>query len=189
MTRQEAYDALTDLIKNPNLIKHHLACEAIMIALCKKLVPTADEITVSKWGIVGLLHDADYEQTKDTPEKHTLVLEQELGDKLDGDVLYAIKSHNFLHNGVVPQSLMDWAMYACDELSGLIIAAALVHPDKRLSSLNVEFTMNRFNDSSFAKGADREQIKTCEIKLGIPLEEFIKITLLAMQGISTELNL
>lgn len=160
-----------------------------MIALCKKLVPNADEITVNKWGTVGLLHDADYEQTKDTPEKHTLVLEQELGDKLDGDVLYAIKSHNFLHNGVIPQSKMDWAMYACDELSGLIIAATLIHPDKKLASIDEAFIMKRFNDSSFAKGADREQIKTCETKLDIPLEEFIQIALSAMQGVANELNL
>jgi predicted hydrolase (HD superfamily) len=189
MTRSEAYETLTGLITNPNLIKHHLACEAIMIALCRRLVPNADEITLNKWGTVGLLHDADYEQTKDTPEKHTLVFEQELGDKLDGDVVYAIKSHNFLHNGIAPQSLMDWSIYACDELSGLIIAAALVHPDKRLISLDVDFILNRFNDSSFAKGADRDQIKTCEEKLGIPLKEFIQIALTSMQGISSELNL
>jgi predicted hydrolase (HD superfamily) len=189
MTRQEAFETLTGLITNPNLIKHHLACEAIMKALCPRLIPGADEITVNKWGTVGLLHDADYEQTKDTPQKHTLVLEQELGDKLDGDVMYAIKSHNFLHNGVVPQSKMDWAMYACDELSGLIIAAALIHPDKKLASLDVDFIMNRFNDGNFAKGADREQIKTCETKLNIPLTEFVQIALTAMQGVSNELNL
>jgi predicted hydrolase (HD superfamily) len=160
-----------------------------MLALCKRLVPTPDEITLNKWGTVGLLHDADYEQTKDTPEKHTLLLEQELGDKLDGDVVYAIKSHNFLHNGVAPQSIMDWSIYACDELSGLIIAATLVHPDKRLSSVDASFIMNRFQDPSFAKGADRDQIRTCETKLNIPLSEFIQMALFAMQGISAELNL
>ncbi len=160
-----------------------------MIALCHRLVPDADEITANKWGVVGLLHDADYEETKDTPEKHTLILEQELGNELEGDVMYAIKSHNFIRNGIVPQSLMDWSIYACDELSGLIIAAALVHPDKRLGSLDVDFIMNRFNDPSFAKGADRDQIKTCETKLNIPLEEFFQISLSAMQNISSELNL
>lgn len=188
MTRQDAYETLTGLITNPSLIKHHLACEAIMIALCHRLVPNANDIILNKWGTVGLLHDADYEQTKDTPEKHTMVLEQELGDKLDGDVMYAIKSHNFLHNGIAPQSLMDWSIYACDELSGLIIAAALIHPDKRLSSLDLDFIMNRFNDPGFAKGADREQIQTCETKLNIPLKEFVQIALSAMQGISAELN-
>ena len=64
MRREEAYKTLTTLIKNPNLIKHHLACEAIMISLCQKLIPNADQETIAKWGIVGLLHDAYYELTK-----------------------------------------------------------------------------------------------------------------------------
>lgn len=160
-----------------------------MIALCRRLVPNADEVTLNKWGTVGLLHDADYEQTRNDPDKHTLVLERELGDQLDGDVMYAIKAHNYTHTGTLPQSLMDWSMYTCDELSGLIVAATLVHPDKKLTSLDVDFVMKRFDDSSFAKGANREQIKTCETKLGIPLREFVQIALSSMQSISQELNL
>lgn len=189
MIRADAYETLTTFIKNPNLIKHHLACEAIMIALCKKLNPKADDILINKWGNVGLLHDADYELTKENPEKHTLVLEEKIGKQLDRDVMYAIKAHNFAHTGVDPKSLMDWSMYACDELSGLIIASALVHPDKRLSNIDVAFILNRFNDKTFAKGASRAQIKLCESKLHIPLEEFIKICLNSMQNISSALNL
>lgn len=189
MTRQDAHETLTGLIKNPNLIKHHLACEAIMIALCRKFNPGANEILLNKWGIVGLLHDADYELTKGHPERHTLELEERFGEKLDSDVLYAIKAHNFTHTGSIPKSVMDWSMYACDELSGLIIAATLVHPDKKLSSLSVDFILNRFKDKDFAQGANRDQIKTCETKLQIPLNEFIQIALSAMQDISLELNL
>lgn len=189
MIRQEAYEILTGVIQNPNLIKHHLACEVIMIALCKKFNPKADAVTLNKWGTVGLLHDADYELTRNEPKQHTLILEQKIGNLLDTDVLYAIKAHNFKRNGFVPKSQMDWAMYSCDELSGLIIAAALVHPDKKLASLTPEFILKRFNEKSFAQGADREQIKTCEKELQIPLQEFIQIALVAMQKIAPDLNL
>lgn len=189
MTRPDALKTLNLFIKNPGLMKHHLACEAIMIALCHKFYPNADEITIGKWACVGLLHDADYDQTRDHPEKHTLVLEKELKEKLDQDVMYAIKAHNFTHTGAIPQSLMDWSIYACDELSGIIMAAALVHPDKKLAPLDVDFILKRFNSKSFAKGANRDQIKTCETQLGIPLADFIQIALTAMQSISTELGL
>ena len=189
MTRQDALQALTSFISSPNLLKHHLACEVIMIALCKRINPKADAVTLNKWGMVGLLHDADYELTRDQPKQHTLILEQKIGNLLDTDVMYAIKAHNFERNGFVPKSQMDWAMYSCDELSGLIIAAALVHPDKKLSALTSEFIMKRFNEKSFAQGANREQIKTCERQLQVPLQEFIQIALAAMQKIAPDLNL
>jgi hypothetical protein len=189
MTRQDAYQKLTSLVKTPNLIKHHLACEAVMQDLCLRITPGADRKTLEKWGIVGLLHDADYELTKNNPSEHTKVLEEKIGKELDPDVLYAIKAHNYKETGAVPKSNMDKAMYACDELTGLIIAAALIHPTKKLSSLNTEFILKRFNENSFAKGADREQIKTCEKNLNIPLNEFIQIGLLAMQKIAPKLGL
>lgn len=189
MSKEEAYKILTEFIKNPNLIKHHLACEVVMKALCRRLNPNQNSSVEEKWGLVGLLHDADYELTKDTPEKHTIVLEEKIGDKLPKDVMHAIQSHNWKRNGVEPKNLMDWSIYCCDELTGLIVAAALVHPDKKLNSLNVEFIMNRFNENSFARGADREMIKACEDKLGIPLAEFIDINLKAMQTINDALGL
>ncbi|MBI2621590.1 MAG: phosphohydrolase [Candidatus Levybacteria bacterium] len=189
MTRQDALQTLTGLISNPNLIKHHLACEVIMLSLCKRLNPKADSLTLNKWGTVGLLHDADYELTRDNPTQHTLVLEQRIGNLLDSDVMYAIKAHNFQKTGVEPKSQMDWAMYCCDELSGLIIAAALVHPDKKLASLTPDFVMKRYNEKGFAQGADREQIALCEQKLNIALPQFIQIALSAMQKIAPDLNL
>lgn len=189
MTRQDAYQTLTGFIKNPNLIKHHLACEAIMLSLCKKLNLNPDEILLNKWGTVGLLHDVDYELTKDDPSKHTIVLEQRIGNLLDSDVMYAIKAHNFAKTGVTPKSQMDWSMYCCDELSGLIIAAALIHPDKKLSSVTADFIMKRFNEKGFAQGADRNQIMMCEKELKIPLPQFIQIALVAMQKIAPDLNL
>lgn len=189
MNREKAYEILRTLIKNENLIKHHLACEASMRALYKRLNKDQTKQDEEKWGIVGLLHDADYELTKGHPEKHTLVLEEKIGTKLPPDVMYAIKSHNWTSNGVEPKSKMDWSIYCCDELTGLIIAAALIHPDKKLMSLNRDFILNRFNEQSFAKGANRDQIIVCERELNIPLNEFIDIILSAMQGISSSLGL
>jgi len=189
MTREEAYQILVSMIKNENLIRHHLACEAAMRALYRRLNKTSDPQEEEKWGLVGLLHDADYELTRDKQEQHTLLLEEKFGDKIPNDVMYAIKSHNWQRNGVEPKSPMDWAIYTCDELTGLIVAAALISPTKKLLDINTEFVLNRFREPSFARGADRNQIRMCEEKLGIPLEEFVQIVLVAMQGISKELGL
>lgn len=194
MTRDEAYKILIEYIKNQNLIKHHLACEATMKALYRYLKtqnPNESSFanaTEETWGIVGLLHDADYELTKETPEKHGIVI-KEKNPNLPEDLWHAIASHNGDRNGVTPENLMDWSIYCCDELTGLIVATALVHPDKKLNSLTLEFIQNRMKEPSFARGADRSMIKKCEEKLGIPLAEFIEITLKAMQGISLELGL
>ncbi len=188
MDRNTAYQLLTSIVKNENLIKHHLAAEAVMIALYKRLNPQINPNDQAKWGIVGLLHDADYELSKNHPEKHSLILEEKIGNQLPVDVLYAIKSHAFQYNGVEPKSKMDWAIYTVDELTGIIIAAMLIHPDKKLTSLTLDFVLNKFNDLNFAKGAEREKIKMCEARLEIPLNEFIDITLKAMQQISPQLD-
>ncbi len=189
MKREEANQILIDLVKNPNLIKHHLACEAAMKSLYLRLNQNQNPLDQEKWGIVGLLHDADYELCKDHPEKHTLVLEEKIGSKIPPDVMYAIKSHNFSNNKVEPKSTMDWSIYCVDELTGLIIAATLIHPDKKLLNIDHDFIMKRFNEVSFAKGANRDQIKKCQEKLNIPLDEFVDITLRSMQSIAPSLGL
>ena len=193
MTRDEAYKFLTDNVKNKNLLKHHLAAEVVMKALAqyfnsikKQTDPVLDE---NKWAIVGLLHDADYEQTRDNPTKHAVYLSEKLIGKLDEESIHAILAHNWKNTNVEPKTLLDWSLYCSDELTGLIVAAALIHPDKKLSSLTVDFITNRFNENSFAKGADRKQIKMCEEKLNIPLNEFIALSLKAMQTISLQLEL
>jgi predicted hydrolase (HD superfamily) len=189
MTREEAYQEVQSLIKNQNLVKHHLACEACMRALYLHFHPTdADPVQEERWGIVGLLHDADYELTHDDIKRHTLELEKLIGNKLDEDQMHAIKAHNFAGTGVEPVNTMDWSIYCCDELTGLIIASTLIHPDKKLSSMTVEFIMNRFAEPNFAKGANRAQIEACAEHLGIPLNDFVAICLSAMQNISGELG-
>ncbi len=188
MSRTEAYLILTKYLKNPNLLKHSLACEAAMKMIYKKITqPPYDPDVEQMWGITGLLHDADYEMTAGKPEIHGIYLFQK-EPMIPKDIEYAIKAHN-PRTSITPKSQMDWAIRTVDQLTGLIVAATLVHPDKKLASITPEFVLNRLHEKTFAKGADRTQMKLCEEKLGIPLNEFVAITLLAMQGISNDLHL
>lgn len=188
ITRQRAWEIITTHLANKNLIRHCLAVEASMRALAKK---RTSEV-IEKWGIVGLLHDGDWEKTQHDPKLHTTkMIEwlQEAGET-DQEIFQAMRSHNFVHTGFnPPTNLMEWSLYCCDELTGLIVAATLVLPDKKLSSLSVESVLKRFREKKFAAGAHREQISACEEKLGIKLEDFIAIVLKAMQGIAEEIGL
>lgn len=193
MTRDDAYAILNQMVKSENLIKHHLACEAAMKDIYAWIQKSKSEplnkLEEEKWGLVGLLHDADYELTKNHPEKHTIVLGEKLAEALPSDVLYAIKAHNYKYTKANPMSFMDWAIVCSDELTGLIIAAALVHPNKNLTSIDTSFVEKRMGEKSFAKGAGRESIKMCEENLGIPLDDFIFVVLTAMQQIAPSLGL
>ena len=201
MTRDEAYNLMTQMLKSKNLQKHGLAVEAIMRALCKYLKereiatsPSASrnddsEFNEEEWTIVGLLHDADYELVEKDPDRHTLVTEEKLRPLgVSERIINGIKAH---HDGIKDSrdNLMEKSIYAADELSGLITAVALVRPDKKLSSVTVESVMKKFPQKSFAAGAKREQILACEKELNIPLQEFVEIALKAMQGVSDELGL
>ncbi|MGI9952176.1 HDIG domain-containing metalloprotein [Moorellaceae bacterium AZ2] len=183
MQREEAIKLLQKHIKTPNLLKHCLAVEAVMRALARHL--GEDE---EKWGLAGLLHDIDYEATKDDPERHSLVggemLEQE---GLDPEIVYAVKAHNEVH-GLPREDRLSKALYATDPLTGLIVAAALIRPEKKLAPVDVSFLLNRYQEKSFARGAKREQIAACQ-ELGLSLEDFLHIGLEAMKGIADELGL
>ncbi len=191
LNREEAYQILLKFVKNENLIKHCLAAEAVMKTLYRyiyrgtPLIPEDEE----KWGITGLLHDADYEMAKGRPEMHGLLLFEKLTRIIPEDITYAIKAHNYEKTLVLPKSKLDWSIACCDQLTGLIIACALIHPDKKLNSLTTEFILKKYNEKSFAKGADRLSISRCEEKLEIPLPTFIALNLTAMQQISTALGL
>ncbi|HFE52923.1 MAG TPA: HDIG domain-containing protein [Bacteroidetes bacterium] len=181
MTREEAYELAKSRLKNRNLFKHVLAVEAVMRALARHF--GEDE---ERWGLAGLLHDLDYEETKDDPERHTLVTAELLQNyDVDEEIVHAIKAHN---NRVPRESLMDKAIYAADPVTGLIVAAALMHPSKKLAGIDVPFILRRFKEKRFAAGANREQIRSCE-EIGLSLEEFLDIALRAMQGISEDLGL
>lgn len=204
MNREEAFNLMIEMIKNPNLRKHGLAVEAIMRALCKYLSKresrdsspaspdqndTDSEFNEEEWAIVGLLHDADYELIEKDPTRHTLVTEERVRPLGASErIINGIKAH---HDGIKDSrdNFLERSVYAADELSGLITACALVRPDKKLSSVTTESVMKKFPQKSFAAGAKREQILACEKELNIPLEEFVGIALKSMQGISDKLGL
>lgn len=181
MEREEALELVKSRVKNKNLIKHMLAVEAIMKRLAQHF--GEDE---NLWSLTGLLHDLDYDETVNNPEQHSLKTAEWLEEyDLDERILYAIKAHP---KKVEPISRMDWSLFASDSLSGLVVAAALMHPTKKLKNLDLEFVMNRFKEKRFAAGARRENIIECE-KMGLSLEEFIKLALEGMQEIDSELGL
>ena len=190
LSRQEALLLLKKYLKNENTIKHLIATEAVMKALAKKFESDKQEA----WAMAGLLHDIDYEQDLGkNHEKHGQlsieILKKEKAD-LPEAVYSAIKAHCYgINSDYKPKNKMEWSIFICDSLTGLIVATALVRPDKKLSSVKVKSVMKKFKDKSFAAGTRREDIKLCEEKLGIPLPEFVEIGLKAMQEKSEELGL
>jgi len=184
MEREKSLKLLKENIKGKNLIKHCLAVEAAMEDLAKYF--KEDE---NKWGIAGLLHDIDYEKIKGRAEEHSKVgaeMLRQLG--FDDEICDAVLTHNEIHN-IEPKTKMAKALYCVDPLTGLIVAATLVLPSKKINDLKTENVLKRFKEKSFARGANREIIKKSEDLLGLPLEKFIDITLKAMQRISAELEL
>ncbi len=183
MDRKEALQKIHEHVSKESLIDHMIATEAIMRGLAKKL--GQDE---EKWALTGLLHDIDYEQTADDPASHSLVgaeMLEKMG--LDEEVTHAVKVHNEMH-GIPRESLLDKALYAADPLSGLITAVAMVMPSKKLEDVKVSSIKKKFKDKAFARGASREQIKSCE-ELGLTLDEFFEIALEEMKKSAGDLGL
>lgn len=183
MDREQAWALLTEYTKNEGLIKHALAVEAGMRAYARKF--GEDE---EKWGVTGLIHDFDYEQHP-TAEEHPAwgaKLLEELG--WPEDTVYAVKSHGD-HLGLARKSLMDKALYAVDELTGLIVAVALVRPSKSIMDVKIKSIKKKWKDKAFARGVHREAIEEGAADLGVSLNEHIATVLSAMQGIANELGL
>lgn len=201
ISREEALKFLEEKITNKNIIKHMLATEALMRALARKLkikkLASRDSFGMEKlkinedeWGMAGLLHDGDYCEGV-PPEKQGMQITEwlrEKGYEIPENIAQAMAAHNSA-TSVQPQTLMDWAIFCGDSLTGLIVASTLVLPSRKLADLTVENVSNRFKEKSFARGTRREDIAQCEEKLGLKLEEFIKISLEAMQKIAADLGL
>jgi uncharacterized protein len=184
ISRGEALELLHSNVQNANLRKHCYAVEAVMRSLAKYF--KEDE---ELWGLAGLIHDLDYEKYPDThPLEGLKILEKENYPK---EVIDAVAAHGWGYREGLPkpENNLQWSLYCCDELTGLIVACALVRPDKKLDSVDVAAVERKWKQKSFAAGVDRAQIENCEKELGIPLPKFIEITLKAMQGISKELGL
>lgn len=183
MKREEALKLIHKKIKNDNLIKHCLAVEAVMKELARYF--KEDE---EKWGLAGLLHDIDYEQTKDNPQKHSLLGAEILQSyNFEPEIIRAIKCHNEIH-GLAREDSISRALFCADPITGLIVAATLVLPSKKIKDLSKENILNRYKEKGFAKSVNRETIATCQ-ELNLSLNEFVEISLRAMQKISEILGL
>jgi len=183
VNREEALDSIKANVENENLIKSMLAAEAIMRALAKRFGEDEEE-----WGLTGLLHDIDVELTEGDMRNHSKLgadLARELG--ASEAMAHAILSHNERH-GVYRKTKLDKALFCTEPLTDLIIALALVTPNKRLAGLEASSVKNKFEEKSFAAGANREQIALCS-EIGLELDEFIELGLAAMQGIAADLGL
>ncbi len=179
--RETAYDLMVSKIKNRNLQKHILAVEAGMIGLARHF--GEDE---EKWGLVGLLHDLDYDKTAKDPDRHTFVTEEWLKEyNLPDDMIYTIRCHP----GHAPcRSRMDWSLYTTDPTTGFIVACTLMHPSKKLVNVDRDFMLRRFGEKRFAAGATRDNMAACS-NLGLELGDFLMLIREAMQTISDKLEL
>ncbi|NLU50180.1 MAG: HDIG domain-containing protein [Syntrophomonadaceae bacterium] len=183
MNRDEALALLKSNLKNKNLFKHCLAVEAIMRGVARRF--GEDEET---FALAGLLHDIDYDSTANDLSRHSLEGSEMLARHgLPEEIVYAVKVHNDAH-GLERKTLLDKALYAADPVSGFIVAAALIRPEKKLEPVDVEFLLNRFKEKSFARGARREQMAACE-EFGMSLEEFLGLSLESMKKAAGDLGL
>jgi len=184
MIRNEAHKLLLEYVKNPKMLYHSYASEAVMRALAKRL--GRDE---EKWGITGLLHDIDVEVTNADPKIHSLAAVDILRKAgLEEDMIDAIKMHNEMATGLARTNEFQHALAAGETITGLIYTTALVYPDKKIKDVKPNSILKRMKQSAFAASVSRENIMECE-KAGIPLQEFVEISLNAMKGIAEMIGL
>jgi putative nucleotidyltransferase with HDIG domain len=183
MQRDEALAIVREYIKNENLIRHMLAVEAAMRFYAKRF--GEDE---ELWGNVGLLHDFDWEIHPDL-ERHPTAGAPILRERnVPEEIVHAVLSHAD-HTGIARESRMEKALFACDELTGLIVAVALVRPSRSLADLTAKSVKKKWKDRSFAAGANREEIERGAKEFGVELWEHVDNVIQAMRPIAAELGL
>ncbi len=183
MNRDKAMEILTEYTKSDSLLKHAYAVEAAMRAYALKFAED-----VEKWGIVGLLHDFDYEQHPD-PSGHPAAGAKILTEKgVAEDIIYAIKSHAD-YMGLDRVHLMDKALFAVDELSGFLIAAALVQPNKSIHNLAFKSVKKKMKNKGFARAVDRAEIIKGAEDLGVPFDEHVTFVIEALRSVAPEIGL
>ncbi len=184
ISRKEALSLIESYLDTENMKNHCLAAEAIM----RDLAPRFGE-DPEIWGLIGLLHDLDYNETRDSMESHTLVTEKILKNRgVNEYITEAIKYHN-AENLRLERSLpVHFALTAAETITGMITAAALVNPEKKVSVLKTKSIKKRMKAKEFARSVNRDHILLCE-QIDIPLDDFIAISINAMSGISDQLGL
>ena len=196
ITKDQALSLINEHVSNKNIVKHMLATEALMAGVygeLKKRGRSDEELggTKEEWMMAGLLHDGDYCESVPIEKQGIQITAwaREKGCDLPENVAQAMAAHNWHGTEVEPKNLMDWTIFLGDSLTGLIVAATLVLPSKKLADLTIDSVLKRFKEKSFAKGTRREDIMMSEEKLGLDLTEFVTIALRTMQEISNELGL
>ncbi|HEY3249397.1 MAG TPA: HDIG domain-containing protein [bacterium] len=184
MTREDAWTLVCEWIQNENLRRHMLAVEAAMRAYARKFGEDEDA-----WGVVGLLHDLDYERHPSQEAGHPFVGVEELRRRGVPDPwTRAILSHAD-YSGVGRESAMEHTLYAVDELVGLITAVALVRPGKTLAEVDVAAVRKKMKDKAFARGVNREDVIRGAEELGLPLDDHITFVIGALQPVAGPLGL
>lgn len=181
ISRDEAYSLVVDKIGVNNLLKHILSVEAGMRQLADYFGEDVDY-----WGLTGLLHDLDYNETKNDEARHSYLTAEWLKPyNLPQDIIHAIIAHP---GHISCESRMDWALYAVDPATGFIVACALMHPSKRLEAIDGKFMLKRFKEKRFAAGASRENMAACS-EIGLELEQFLLMVREGMLSITKQLGL
>lgn len=184
ITRQDALTLLKEHLKNEKLIAHCLATEAIMRELAIKF---GDNETV--WGLAGLLHDLDYELTGEDSSIHGEETAKALREKgVSEAIVDVIRKHNAEGLGLERTTVFEHALTCAETITGLIVATALVYPDKKIASVKPKSVLKRMKTPHFARAVSRDRIMECE-KAGIGLNEFVELSIKAMSEISGELGL
>ncbi len=182
-TREEAFSLLKEFNQNESLIKHALAVEGVMRYVARKR--SQDE---EKWGVIGLVHDLDYERY---PQQHCQKTEEILRDRgWPEDYIHGVLSHGWgLCTDVEPQHEMEKVLYAIDELTGLVTAVALVRPSKSVLDMKGKSVNKKWKDKSFAAGANREIIQKGADMLGVELSELFEDVIAGMREVAEAIGL
>ena len=191
---ETATNLLHEKMKNKNLRRHCYAVGKVLHAyhdFYEREDRDVDSLSANEWEIVGLLHDSDYEITKDDWSLHTVMLLEWLKDyEVKDEMLNVFRSHNTkITNLRNPETLLEWTLECSDELTGFIVAVALVMPGKNLDEVTVERVLKRFKQKEFARAVDRSQIMQCVEKVNVPVDKFVEIALDAMKQNSDLLGL
>lgn len=182
-TREKAWELLTEYVKSETLQRHAVTVEGVMRHFARLTNENEEE-----WGVLGLLHDLDYELY---PEEHCIKVQEILKEKgFQADFIHAVVSHGYgLCSDVEPETNAEKVLYTIDELTGLIYAAALMRPSKSVMDLELKSVMKKFKSPAFAANVDREVIRDGAARMGKPLEEVVQETILGMREIADQIGL
>ena len=185
-TREQALELLRKYNQDDSHIKHALAVEGTMRYFARKMGGDED-----LWGIVGILHDIDWEKTMNEPERHCNLAPELLREAgIDEDLIHAVQSHGWsICTDVEPQNDMEKTLFTIDELTGLIVTAGLVRPSRSLSDLELKSVKKKWKDKAFARGVNREIIQKGAEMMGVPLDSVIEDTILALRPIEKQIGL